>query len=55
MWSTLYFCPIFMKLEFFRQFFLNKIPWKSAQWELKFSMRTEGQTDRYDEAYSRFS
>ena len=28
----------------------NKILWKSIQWEPSFSMRTDGRTDRHDEA-----
>ena len=39
----------------FRKIFKYKISWKYVQWEPSCSMRTEGKTDRHDEANSRFS
>jgi len=43
-----------MNLEFSRQIFKYKISWKSVQWLTNF-FHADGQTDRHDEAYSRFS
>ena len=47
-----------MELEFprhIRKILKYQIPWKSVQWEPSCSMRTDRQTDRHDEANSRFS
>jgi hypothetical protein len=38
----------------FREIFKYKISWKSIQWKPSCSMRKDGQTDRHDEANSRF-
>jgi len=38
----------------FREIFKYKILWKSVKWEPSWSMRKDGQTDRHDEANSRF-
>jgi len=46
-----------MKLEFSstgQKIFQHQISRKSVQWEPSCSMRTDGRTDRYDEANSRF-
>jgi hypothetical protein len=52
-------CPLCLSdLNFstdFRKICKYKIVWKSAGWEPSCSVRTEGQTDRHDEASSRFS
>ena len=49
---------ISMKLEFSRQIFLEihgyEILLKSVQWEPSCTTRTDGQTDRHDEANSHF-
>jgi hypothetical protein len=37
-----------------RKILKNKISWKTVQWEPSCSMRTDGRTDRHDEANSRF-
>jgi len=45
-----------MKLELmadFRKRVKYQTSWKSVQWELSCSMRTDGQTDRQDEANGR--
>jgi len=39
----------------FRGILKYQISWKSVQWELSCSMRTDRRTDRHDEANSRFS
>jgi hypothetical protein len=39
----------------FRKFHKYQISWKSVQWEPSCFMRTDGQTDRHEEANSRFS
>ena len=39
----------------FRILLKYKISWKSIQWELSLSVRTDGQTDVHDEANSRLS
>ena len=38
----------------FRKIIKYQILWKSVQWEPSCSMRTDGHTDRHDEAHSRF-
>ena len=55
-------CPLFLSdfnenwilLIYFRKMVDYHISWKSAQWEPSFSMRTDGQTDRHDEASNHF-
>ena len=50
------FCKIYRNLIFFsRQIFEKCSSWKSVQWELNCAMRTDGHTDRHNEANSRFS
>jgi hypothetical protein len=54
----LYSYPILIKLEFFDIFskiLKYQISWKSIQWEPSCSMRTDGRTERHDEANSSFS
>ena len=46
--------------RFSKIFFKYEILWKAVQWQQNFSMRTDGrreeeETDRHDEANSRFS
>jgi hypothetical protein len=57
--STRYACPILMKLDFFRHNFLKifkyQISWKSFQWKYSCCVRTDGWTDRHDDANSRLS
>jgi len=53
-------CLILMKLEFSRWFVFLKIlkyqiSWKSVGWEPSCSMRTDGRTDKHDEANNIFS
>ena len=47
-----------MKFELFGRIFEKllkyQISWKSDKWTPSCSMRTDGQTERYDEANSRF-
>jgi len=38
----------------YRKIFKYQISWNSVQWQPRCSMRTEGRTDRHDEANSRF-
>jgi len=40
---------------YFRKIFKYSFSGKSVQWEPSCSVRTDGQTDRHDEANSRFS
>jgi hypothetical protein len=67
-WSTMYsglyityslflsdFNETWIFLTGFRKILKNQISWKSVQWKPSCSMRTDGQTDRHDEANSRFS
>jgi hypothetical protein len=47
-----------LNLNFLKRFSKNsqyQISWKPTEWRLSFSMRTDRETDRHDEAKSRFS
>jgi len=44
-----YFTETAVGLTEFRKILKYQISWKSVQWEPRFSMRTDGRTDRYDE------
>ena len=39
----------------FQKIIKNQFPWKSVQWDMSCSMRTDGRSDRHDETDSRFS
>jgi hypothetical protein len=53
--STRYSCKLLMKLEISRQVFEKySNVWKFFQWESSYSMRMDRQTDRHDEANSRY-
>jgi hypothetical protein len=59
MYSTGYCCQVLMTVQFSwqasRKILKYEISLKPVQWETSFSMRIDGQTDRHDEANSRFS
>ena len=47
LWGCLYFCHIFMKLEFSRQIFYKyRISWKGVPWKSSYSVWMDRQTDR---------
>jgi hypothetical protein len=52
------FLPDFKKRQIFstdfRKTFKYKISWKCVQWEPSRSMRTDGPTDKHDEAFHNF-